>query len=358
MTPRDDGGCVVPAGIEAEADRRMAAYISEPLDAKSPDGWYEIAPVPQSADYVAAFPVALDLSATPYFVGATSGGPGYGDRVDSRMFCGHVLTVHNGVVTIERIDGGFAAFDARDILADKPLPTEAGTLAMEPHPVRFEIAGVRYHFVVTSIEVELVQVHRPDIQELSKKLLDAGLESGVKPPDYLYPVVGTVRGLLFASEPIGLPHLGEVGGARKRDAVAPAMIGNGMLSFSASRREVSTDLRDTPVAIGQVLGGSADRHKEMQFENGFDLAMSGETLVVTKESGGSTEVELAAWFDAQSGVLADGDVLITAPVIEFSLEGTRYRLVVTLLRTLASERGDGLLGFEGDFILGHLFAAR
>lgn len=352
--------CAVPAGFQKEYDKRNAALINgDDRDG----GWYAKLPAALSASYSTPFPVSLDLSDTPVLIGALWGGPGYGDQIFRRLICGHSLETHQWTVLIQAVDAGFASFDVRDAISDQPLPTAEEAHAIVPHSFRFQIAGTLYQYVVTGVTVDLVKVWRPDLVEMRKRLGDAlpASEPHNGDPDSVWPTLGSVTGLLFAS---GIPREGlarraiSVGGARDAAALGPALLGGRMVIFAADHHEQPTDIVATPVYLGRVMGVGRARFSEPEFIDGLALSLDGEKLIVMRQGGSSTEVDLGPWFDHQSGETSGTDAVISAPAVDFELDGVSYRLVVNMMMTSTSPGADGRLVFESDRIMGDLFASK
>ena len=357
--------CPIPAGLEAEQHRRLDALINERQVVREGD-WYERVPAPLTVKYVVPSPLSLDLARTPILVGTLRGGPGYGDRVDRPLVCGHYLELHNWTVLIERIDGGFASFDIRDALASEPVPSEALSHPLAQYSFGFELGGVTYQYVLTSVAVALVRVYRPDLEDVTVYL--DGIDPGdkvtkrreLRGEDHLWPVASSVSGLLFAST---LPDNGErlqnYGERNGRDpaTLSPLLVGRSLLSFSSDLRDQPVDLTGAPHYIGQVLGGQSARHPDAEYHNGFALSLRDEMILVSRENGASVEIDIGEWFDRQIGLAADGDVLINDPVVSFTMEGIDYQLVVNILRAVADLGPDGQYAYRGDFIMADLFAS-
>ncbi len=161
--------CPVPAGFEAESARRMAEFTSRTFDDPAKTGWYAAdLPVPLSTNYSAPWPLSLDIADTPLYLGLIWAGPGYGDRIDRHMVCGHSIETHGWTALVEALGAGYATFDVRDALEGQPLPTEEGNHSIAPHSFRFEIGGVSYQFIVFGVTVGLQKVWRPDLVQLGK----------------------------------------------------------------------------------------------------------------------------------------------------------------------------------------------
>lgn len=358
--------CPVPAGFEAEASRRMGGWTSQPLDAPAKTGWYATdLPAALSANYSAASPATLDLQDTPIYVGKFPAGPGYGDRIDRWMICGHSIETYRWAALVEAFGVGYATLDLREALADQPIPTEEGDHAIAPHSFRFAIGDVDYQLVVIGVSVGLQKVFRPDLAKMKGLMgeVPAGAPDSTD-PEAIWPVLQSFTGLLFAS---AVPrttlghHAVELGASRDPVAMGPATMGNrpggGMISFSTEHREQPVDVSATPNYITRVFGAPRKQFPDVEYRDGFAVQLDGETLIVSREGGGSVDVDLGAWFDRQSGETAGDQALITSPELAFDLDGTSYKLVVTLFMTSVSTGADGQLVYEGYRISADLFAS-
>ena len=358
--------CPVPAGFEAEASRRMAEWTSQPFDAPAETGWYATdLPAALSANYSAASPVALDLQDTLIYVGQFPGGPGYGDRIDRWMICGHSIETYRWAALVEALGAGYATLDMREALVDQPIPTEKGKHVIAPHSFRFAIGGVDYQFVLVGVGVGLQKVFRPDLAE-RKGLMGEFAEGAPDStdPEAVWPVLQSFTGLLFASavpETVLGHRAVELGASRDPLAMGPATMGtgsgSGMISFSTEHREQPVDVSATPNYITRVFGAPRKQFPDAEYRDGFAVQLDGETLIVSREGGGSVDIDLGDWFDRQSGELAGDHALITSPELAFDLDGSSYKLVVSLFTTWVSIGADGRLVYEGDRIGADLFAS-
>ena len=359
----------MPRCRQALRTRRRGEWrrgTSQPLDAPAKTGWYATdLPAALSANFVAAFPVDLDLKDTPIYVGLFSAGPGYGDRLDRRMTCGHSIETYRWAALVEALGVGYATLDMREAPC-RPAHSdrEEGDHAISPHSFRFAIGGVDYQMVVTGVNVGLQKVFRPDLAKMKGLMgeVPAGAPDSTD-PEAVWPALQSFTGLLFASavpETVLGHHAVELGASRDPIAMGPATMGggagDGMISFSTEHREQPVDVAATPHFITRVFGAPREQFPDAEYRDGFAVKLDGETLIVLREGGGSVDIDLGDWFDRQSGEIAGDQALITSPELAFDLDGTSYKLVVSLFMTSASTGADGRLVYEGFRIGGDLFA--
>jgi hypothetical protein len=146
------------------------------------------------------------------------------------------------------------------------------------------------------------------------------------------------------------------GTARDPAVIAKAAMGTSdIVMFMTEHRDQPVDVSATPTYVARVFGATRRQFPDLDYKDGFAVQLDGESLIVSREGGGSAEISLAEWFDRQSGELVGDSALITWPQVEFELDGLRYKLLVTLFMTSASTGADGKVVYDGEKVGGDLF---